>query len=266
MRDWLALPLSPSSPSSIKNSSDEDDCSYDIVHRSCNTSEEDEEDDKEPLSSWVTLLAVFGVVRHTSRSFRAKTRSISTASPLVLTEEEEEDEEEQDALTPGELKESEHLVETAEEIDEGPAAFTEHTKTEASDDEYEQEISMKRSLSASSIASSSDSDNSTPACSQIMRPSKFFDEMTVDNTLRSVQISWNHGGKMVQVTGEFNNWSVPVDMVQETQCHVVSIPMDPSKDTEFKFIVDGEWRYAMDLPHRADGRGNVNNVICKQQA
>lgn len=43
-------------------------------------------------------------------------------------------------------------------------------------------------------------------------------------------------------------------MVEDTKCHVVSIPMDPSKDTEFKFIVDGEWRYAVDLPHRADGR------------
>lgn len=46
-------------------------------------------------------------------------------------------------------------------------------------------------------------------------------------------------------------------MVQDTEspnCHVVEIPMDLSKDIEYKFIVDGEWRYASDLPHRTDWR------------
>ena len=46
-------------------------------------------------------------------------------------------------------------------------------------------------------------------------------------------------------------------MVKDTEkpdCHVVDIPMDLSKDIEFKFIVDGEWRYASDLPHRTDWR------------
>lgn len=199
MRDWLALPLSPSSPSSIKNSSDEDDCNYDILNRSCTlqtSSEEDEEE--EPLSSWVTLLAVFGVVRKT-RSKSRTVRSISTASPQVLTEEEEEDaleEQQQEEEEAGELKEFEHIKETEETSVEAGSTSSVNVPAEAvveeqqveSDDEYEQEISMKRSLSASSIASSSDSDNSTPACSQIMRPSKFFDEMTVDKTLRPVQV------------------------------------------------------------------------------
>lgn len=46
-------------------------------------------------------------------------------------------------------------------------------------------------------------------------------------------------------------------MVQDTKDmrrHVVEIPMDLAKDIEFKFIVDGEWRYAADLPHRTDWR------------
>lgn len=45
-------------------------------------------------------------------------------------------------------------------------------------------------------------------------------------------------------------------MVQDSteNCHVTEIPMDLTKDTEYKFIVDGEWRYASDLPHRTDWR------------
>lgn len=210
MRDWLALPLSPSSPSSIKNNSDEDDCTYDIVNR---PTDDDEDDEEQELSSWVTLLAVFGVVRHTSRSMQAKRKnrstSASTISPDVLTEEEEvytEEAIEQDAQaaaaalnkdvasTTESLSSQECALVKQEETGFIPREFEQTTaEVAASDDEYEQEISMKRSLSASSIASSSDSDNSTPACSQIMRPSKFFDEkkMAVENALSSVvQVSF----------------------------------------------------------------------------
>lgn len=47
---------------------------------------------------------------------------------------------------------------------------------------------------------------------------------------------------------------VPVDMIKDTDCHVVYLQMDSTKDIEFKFIVDGEWKYATDLPHRKDWR------------
>ena len=30
------------------------------------------------------------------------------------------------------------------------------------------------------------------------------------------------------------------------------VSVDSTKDIEFKFIVDGEWKYASDLPHRTD--------------
>lgn len=46
-------------------------------------------------------------------------------------------------------------------------------------------------------------------------------------------------------------------MVQDAENennHVIYIPMDSTKDIEFKFIVDGEWKYAHDLPHRTDWR------------
>ena len=32
-------------------------------------------------------------------------------------------------------------------------------------------------------------------------------------------------------------------------------------DTQYKFIVDGEWKYAPDQPAMYDEMGNVNNVL-----
>lgn len=49
-----------------------------------------------------------------------------------------------------------------------------------------------------------------------------------------------------------------VDMHQDTEnSHVVTILIDATKDIEYKFIVDGEWKYAMDLPHRTDWRKSL---------
>lgn len=214
MRDWLALPLSPSTLSSIKNNSDEDDCSYDIINRS--VTEDDDDPEEQEISTWVTLLAVFGVVKERSRSAREgvakkKERLRSVSSSASTREEEEvtkEDAVNKEAASTREgLSTKEGLssecaltrkglsTECAFTKQEEPRAFTREEESECSeieetsDDEYEQEISMKRSLSASSIASSTDSDNSTPASSQIIRPSKFFEEMPLNTKTRSVQVS-----------------------------------------------------------------------------
>jgi hypothetical protein len=71
----------------------------------------------------------------------------------------------------------------------------------------------------------------------------------------------------IQVT-HMTHLTVSVDMNQDTEninCHVIYIPMDlTEKDIEFKFIVDGEWKYAIDLPHRTDSRkcSLLVDVLC----
>ncbi|KAI7905074.1 uncharacterized protein BX663DRAFT_549924 [Cokeromyces recurvatus] len=70
-------------------------------------------------------------------------------------------------------------------------------------------------------------------------------------------IYWNHGGKKVQITGEFDNWTGSMEMVQDDKDpnrFVIHIPLELDKEIEYKFIVDGEWRYAYELPHRRDWR------------
>ncbi|OAD00175.1 carbohydrate-binding module family 48 protein [Mucor lusitanicus CBS 277.49] len=284
MRDWLALPLNTTAAGSSSSSSastssakrqlssdegittDEDEYRYDIIHESASTEEELEvtecqhEGQNEELSTWMSILNVFGVaskLKKRSSSSSSSSLSSSTSSLDAKKSREIIPKPEMDVAI--EDEEEEHLRESDTGFDE-------------QDQEQEQEpTQLQRTLSSSSIASSTDTDNSTPASSQIMRssstPSKYYHSMTMSKTT-NVEIRWNHGGKKVQVTGEFDNWSVSVDMVQDTEnsnCHVVEIPMDLSKDIEFKFIVDGEWRYANDLPHRTDWRGNINNVVYKKE-
>lgn len=245
MRDWLALPLSTSSSTqrSIENSP-------------TNKVMEEDEDDGELEPVWITLLNAFvGINKEQLQEIREQNQSAEQCiedlqvremnnkpfnNKIVFKEEQQEEEVEDEH---GDISDNEE----EEEIDFLP---------------YE----LKRTLSNSSIASSTDTDNSTPASSQIMGPSSsssYHDKVpTTTTNTRLVEIHWNHGGKSVQITGEFDNWSGSVDMHQDTEnSHVVTILIDATKDIEYKFIVDGEWKYAMDLPHRTDWRGNVNNVV-----
>lgn len=275
MRDWLALPLSPTSPStSVKNSDDE----YDIVNSRATTDEEIEEEDVEE-STWVTLLnALVGVDGKQQQQIKSRSVSSSSSScSAALTPKNSIKEQDIKDL---DVKESTHKqlnsskivcneISVGEMTDEEYNHHDDYYTIENDDDQHDN-IGLKRTLSNSSLASSTDTDNSTPASSQIMRPSssKFFNNMSTTNKTL-VEICWNHGGKKVQVTGEFDNWSVSVDMVQDTENtnrHVAMIPMDSTKDIEFKFIVDGEWKFAMDLPHRTDWRGNVNNVVYRKNS
>ncbi|KAI8884546.1 carbohydrate-binding module family 48 protein [Backusella circina FSU 941] len=130
---------------------------------------------------------------------------------------------------------------------------------------------MNQSCSNSIISTiESDHPNFTPRSSLQINSlnkvsSKHFQEY-LTNT-KTIKICWNHGGKKVQVTGEFDNWSAPIDMIPDTShSYHVHLPFTLNKDMEFKFMVDGEWRYADDLPHRTDKNGNINNVIYMESA
>lgn len=293
MRDWLALPLntnaagpSSSSPASTSSSSakhhlssdegittDEDEYRYDIIHESASTEEELEatecqhEGQNEELSTWLSILNVFGVADKTKKKKTSPSTSSSSSAASLSS-----------SISSLDVKKTREIiakpevdVAIEEEEEEESMAANSDEDEEEQEQEQEPDTQMQRTLSSSSIASSTDTDNSTPASSQIMTsssaPSKYYHTMAMSKTT-NVKIRWNHGGKKVQVTGEFDNWSVSVDMVQDTEnsnCHVVEIPMDLSKDIEYKFIVDGEWRFANDLPHRTDWRGNVNNVVYKKE-
>ena len=76
-----------------------------------------------------------------------------------------------------------------------------------------------------------------------------------------VMFKWTHGGQRVALTGTFNNWaSMGIPMVRSGQefYQVVEIPKGVH---EYKFLVDGEWKFSLDQPVLEDAGGNVNNVV-----
>lgn len=76
---------------------------------------------------------------------------------------------------------------------------------------------------------------------------------------------WKYGAKeSVNIAGSFTNWlpsipMVPVDHNREYWRALVQL--DPAREWQFKFVVDGVWRCALDLPTITDPQGNTNNII-----
>jgi hypothetical protein len=74
---------------------------------------------------------------------------------------------------------------------------------------------------------------------------------------------WKNGGREVIITGDFDNWqgTHKMNFNPVTNDFAAVIDIDPNKQHEFKFIVDGNWQPNWDLPTRTDEHGNVNNII-----
>lgn len=78
--------------------------------------------------------------------------------------------------------------------------------------------------------------------------------------LMPVVIVWSHGGTHVEVEGSFDNWSTR-QVLQRTGKDFNIVKLLPPGVYQYKFIVDGEWKYDPNQPAMFDGMGNVNNVI-----
>eukprot|EP00270_Netrium_digitus_P004255 TRINITY_DN15224_c0_g2_i8.p1 TRINITY_DN15224_c0_g2~~TRINITY_DN15224_c0_g2_i8.p1 ORF type:complete len:576 (-),score=126.35 TRINITY_DN15224_c0_g2_i8:717-2444(-) len=78
----------------------------------------------------------------------------------------------------------------------------------------------------------------------------------------SVQFVWNHGGREVLVVGEFlGGWKVPIPALHVGGPKFAVDLRLPQGKYCYKFIVDGQWRHAVDLPTERDEWGNTNNVV-----
>eukprot|EP00241_Pyramimonas_parkeae_P012568 CAMPEP_0114245664 /NCGR_PEP_ID=MMETSP0058-20121206/12027_1 /TAXON_ID=36894 /ORGANISM="Pyramimonas parkeae, CCMP726" /LENGTH=274 /DNA_ID=CAMNT_0001358753 /DNA_START=415 /DNA_END=1240 /DNA_ORIENTATION=+ len=83
-------------------------------------------------------------------------------------------------------------------------------------------------------------------------------------TLIPTVLSWAHGGTTVQVQGSFDNWSSRATLHQHGKEFTLVKMLLPGV-YQYKFIVDGEWKYAPDQPAMYDEMGNVNNVLEVQE-
>lgn len=75
---------------------------------------------------------------------------------------------------------------------------------------------------------------------------------------------WNHGGTKVILTGTFDNWQKSVMMkpkLGDMTVFSATVFVDPTKDYQFKYVVDDVWRCSLDFPTITDNHGNVNNLL-----
>ena len=78
---------------------------------------------------------------------------------------------------------------------------------------------------------------------------------------------WRYGGANVHLCGSFTNWSDTLPMTRsphDANHFLVMCQLQPGYH-QFKFIVDGEWRYDEQLPFMRDPDGNINNLIYIQK-
>ncbi|KAM3128312.1 hypothetical protein pb186bvf_019609 [Paramecium bursaria] len=76
---------------------------------------------------------------------------------------------------------------------------------------------------------------------------------------------WNQGGQKVFVVGTFTQWKQSIQLQKDKQGEFsIVLPLEKGVH-QYKFIVDGDWRFAPEDPTCTDEQGNINNVIDTQR-
>ncbi|KAE9602096.1 hypothetical protein Lal_00049716 [Lupinus albus] len=73
-------------------------------------------------------------------------------------------------------------------------------------------------------------------------------------------ITWSYGGKEVAVQGSWDNWKTRMPL-QRSGKDLTIMKVLPSGVYQYRFIVDGQWRYTPDLPWAQDHAGNAYNIL-----
>ena len=82
------------------------------------------------------------------------------------------------------------------------------------------------------------------------------------NTSFIYTFTWEEGGNDVKLIGSFSNWKDTYEMKKDVKdnVHKISLPLN-NEIYNYKFIVDGEWKYAKNQATKEDNNGNINNFL-----
>jgi len=82
------------------------------------------------------------------------------------------------------------------------------------------------------------------------------------NTSFIYTFTWEEGGNEVKLIGSFSNWKDTYEMKKDVKdnVHKISLPLN-NEIYNYKFIVDGEWKYAKNQATKEDNDGNINNFL-----
>ncbi|GKV15201.1 hypothetical protein SLEP1_g26003 [Rubroshorea leprosula] len=73
-------------------------------------------------------------------------------------------------------------------------------------------------------------------------------------------ITWSYDGKTVAVEGSWDNWRTRIPLQRSGKDFTI-MKVLPSGVYRYRFIVDGQWSYAPDLPCYRDDAGNAYNIL-----
>lgn len=76
----------------------------------------------------------------------------------------------------------------------------------------------------------------------------------------ATMIAWSHGGAQVGVIGSWDNWQTRQQLQRSGRDFTLIKVLQPGV-YQYKFWVDGQWRYDPNLPAVSDETNNVNNVL-----
>ena len=83
-----------------------------------------------------------------------------------------------------------------------------------------------------------------------------------NNIRKNYTFIWSEGGKDVKLTGSFSDWKIKFQMTRDPNENVFKYQMPLGNEIyQYKFIVDGKWKYSKNYPTKEDGNGNINNVL-----
>ncbi|XP_059661252.1 SNF1-related protein kinase regulatory subunit beta-2-like [Cornus florida] len=73
-------------------------------------------------------------------------------------------------------------------------------------------------------------------------------------------ITWSYDGKQVAIEGSWDNWKTR-EFLQRSGKEFIIMKVLRSGVYHYRFIVDGQWRYAPELPRECDNMGNIFNIL-----
>ncbi|XP_030456980.1 SNF1-related protein kinase regulatory subunit beta-2 [Syzygium oleosum] len=92
-----------------------------------------------------------------------------------------------------------------------------------------------------------------------MQTSSGFEDVCSEQGIPTM-ITWCYGGKEVAVEGSWDNWKTRMPL-QKSGKDFTIMKVLPSGVYQYRFIVDGQWRYVPELPWAPDDVGAAYNIL-----
>ena len=149
-------------------------------------------------------------------------------------------------------------------IDFGPSYSGLHSEDSLSLSYLEEEIEENDETTKKNNNIDNSSISSGSSNCQTIKKKKIIKKKTSKILTKEVPytFTWDEGGKEIKITGTFAKWSTFYEMKYDPEekrfkC-VINLPREKH---EYKFIVDGIWKYSRKQETKKDDKNNTNNFL-----